>query len=416
MKRLNNITSSKTFNIVISLLVAILLWVYVVSFENEEMPFTINGIPISYIGEDDILEDRQLLISERGEQTVNVKVYGKRSVVSSFTKESFTATADLTNVTQTGKVSIPCNVEFTKGVETDNVYILEKSLSLVMVTIDKMTSRPVEVREDFQGSTAEGYLREPISFEPATVTVSGPDEIVSRIAYALVLIKRENLSKSVSGTMPYTLIDTEGKEINTDKLKLEPELVDFTVPVVKTKDVVLSVDLIEGGGAKTRDAVVNIDPHVITLSGDAETLDGINQIYLGTIDLSSFISSISQTWSIPLPNNVTNISGETEATVTVEVKGLKTKSLLTTNIELINTAEGYTPIPITQSKEVIIRGPAEIIDLVEPQNVRIVADLSGLGQALGRYSVGTKVYVDGYSEAGVVGSEYNIVVELQQIE
>jgi hypothetical protein len=34
----------------------------------------------------------------------------------------------------------------------------------------------------------------------------------------------------------------------------------------------------------------------------------------------------------------------------------------------------------------------------------------------GRYSVSTKVYIDGYSEAGVVGSDYNIVVELQKGE
>jgi hypothetical protein len=41
--------------------------------------------------------------------------------------------------------------------------------------------------------------------------------------------------------------------------------------VVKTKDVVLSVELIEGGGAKKEDAVVEIEPQVITLSGDAAT-------------------------------------------------------------------------------------------------------------------------------------------------
>jgi len=289
-------------------------------------------------------------------------------------------------------------------------------LNIVVVTIDKMTSKTGEVRENFQGSTAEGYLREPISFEPATVTVSGPGEVVSRIAYASMLIKRENLSKSVSGAMGYTLMDAEGREVKSDRLKLEPELVSFTVPVVKTKDVVLSVELIEGGGAKKEDAVVEIEPQVITLSGDAATLDGINQLYLGTVDLSSFISSFSQTYSIPLPNDVANLSGETEAVVSVTIKGLETKRLMTSKIELINAAEGYTAVPITQNKEVIIRGPAEIIDLIEPQNIRIVADLSGLGQAVGRYSVSTKVYIDGYSEAGVVGSDYNIVVELQKGE
>jgi hypothetical protein len=170
-----------------------------------------------------------------------------------------------------------------------------------------------------------------------------------------VVINRENLNKNVTGTSNYDLLDAEGHEISQDKLKLEPEQVSYTVPIVKTKDVVLSVDLIEGGGAKKKDAVVEITPSVITLSGDAATLDGINQLYLGTIDLASFVTSTTQTFSIPLPNDVTNISGETQATVNVTVKGLVTKRLITNNIELINVSEGFAAIPITQSKEVIIR-------------------------------------------------------------
>jgi YbbR domain-containing protein len=414
MKRLNKFASSKTFTIIISLVIAILLWVYVVNYENNNIPATITGIPISYIGEDDILEDRQLLVSDKIEQTVSVKVLGKRSIVSSLTKDSFIITADLTNVTQSGENNIAYTVDFVKNLNTEGVYILEKSPQILRVIIDNMTKKTVEVREDFQGSTAEGYMKEPVTFNPATVTVSGPEEVISKIEYASVLIKRENLSKSVSGTVSYDLRDADDNIISVERLSLEPELVSFYVPVVKTKDVVLSVELIEGGGAKKKDAVIEITPQVITLSGDAATLDGINQIYLGTIDLSSFISSTNQVFSIPLPNDVTNISGETEASVTVTVKGLETKRLYTTNIELINAAEGCRAIPITQSKEVVIRGPAEIIDLIEPQNIRIVADLSSLGNSKGRYSVDTRVTIDGYSEAGVVGSDYAIVVELQE--
>jgi hypothetical protein len=57
----------------------------------------------------------------------------------------------LTNVTQTGKVTY-LQVEFAKGWTGENVFILDKSLNIVVVTIDKMTSKTVEVRENFQGA------------------------------------------------------------------------------------------------------------------------------------------------------------------------------------------------------------------------------------------------------------------------
>ena len=43
-----------------------------------------------------------------------------------------------------------------------------------------------------------------------------------------------------------------------------------------------------------------------------------------------------------------------------------------------------------------------------------MGDLSSIGNAVGRYSVPTTVYVDGYSEAGVIGSDYNVVVSLEE--
>jgi YbbR domain-containing protein len=182
MKNLNKRTSSKTFNIVISLTIAVLLWFYVVNYENNDMTSTISGIPISYIGADDILEDRHLLVSDSGgkvAETVSVTVYGKRSIVSSRSRQSFTASVDLTSITSTGTIKLPCSVDFVKNLNTEGVYIIRRSPELVEVTIDKMTSKTVEVREDFKGSVAEGYMREPIIFKPETVTVSGPEEIVS---------------------------------------------------------------------------------------------------------------------------------------------------------------------------------------------------------------------------------------------
>ena len=90
--------------------------------------------------------------------------------------------------------------------------------------------------------------------------------------------------------------------------------------------------------------------------------------------------------------------------------------VITTNISFINVSEGYKPRAITQYKEVLIRGPKEIIDLIDSSNIRIVGDLADIGNAVGRYSVPTTVTIPGYREAGVIGDNYNVVVSLEVYE
>ena len=187
-----------------------------------------------------------------------------------------------------------------------------------------------------------------------------------------------------------------------------------TVPINMTKEVALAVSLVEGGGATEANAVVDISPKVLTVTGDAELLQGVNRIALGAIDLASFEQSYTVTYPIPLPNGAENLSGEKEATVTVSIRGLVTRPIITTNITFVNVSDGYEAFKVTQYKEVVIRGPAEIVALVAPDNVQLVADLSDIGNAVGRYSVPTTVYISGYSGVGVIAGNYNVVVSLEE--
>ena len=42
-----------------------------------------------------------------------------------------------------------------------------------------------------------------------------------------------------------------------------------------------------------------------------------------------------------IPNGVENLTGETDVTVNVEIRGLATKQMTVTNIEVKNVTEGY---------------------------------------------------------------------------
>ena len=134
------------------------------------------------------------------------------------------------------------------------------------------------------------------------------------------------------------------------------------------------------------------------------------------MDLSEFATAFGKTFTIPLPNDVHNLSGETEAEVEVTLKGLETKRIIATNIELNNISEGYSADTITQYKEVLIRGTEESLEDINADDVVIVVDLAGIGQAVGRYSLPGKVYVDSEENVGAVGGNYTVVVEITKDE
>ena len=416
METIDRIIKSKTFYIVISILASILLWMYVVSYENTTQTVTLTGLEVTYVGGEDILQDRNLLVTDRDIQDVTLSLLVKRSLVPQLTNDTVHVSVDLRDIRTSGTFDKAYTVTY-DGVDEDNVIILRKVPEVMRVNIDNMVTVPsVEVRGVFDGTVAEGFMLEPIVYSPETVSVSGPESLVSKISYARVVIDRENLSRTVRGTVDFTLVDKDGQPIESQEITTSVDEVEYTIPIVMVKDVGLSVKLVDGGGATENDAVVKIEPSTITLSGDAELLNGVNQLVLGTIDLASFTQSVTETFPVILPNSVNNLSGEKEAAVTVTIKGLSTKRVITTNISFANVSEGYVAKPITQYKEVVIRGPMEIIDLITGDNIFIVGDLTDIGNAVGRYSVPTTVTIPGYREAGVIGDNYNVVVSLEVYE
>ena len=175
----------------------------------------------------------------------------------------------------------------------------------------------------------------------------------------------------------------------------------------------LTVDLIPGGGATADNVTVDIEPRTLMVAGSAEILDQLDRISLGEIDLSKVFGTLTQSMTINLDPSLTNVSGTTEAKVTVTVEGLVTRTLEAGNIEIINKPSGYEITRNTQSCTVLIRGTQEAVDAVTASQVRIVADLSNLDLSTGSRTVPVKVYLDGSSEVGVVG-EYNISISVSR--
>lgn len=397
-----------------SVLIALILWMYVGKVVNPEVDGTVRSLPVTFVGQE-LLEERGLMITNGAEQTVTISVKGKRDVVNQLSSETVSVTVDVSSIAQAGTYTQAYQItpSLTGTVASSSLIITDRHPLNVEFTVAKLAVRTVPVQGSFTGSVANGYQAGEFTFSPASVEVRGEESVVNQIDYVQVVLDKTDLSETYSGDLPYTFVSFGGETLDGTDLSVSVPLIRTTLPVVQLKEVPLTVNILPGGGATADDVTYTISPQTIMVSGAADDLEPLKEVSLGNLDLSKVLGSDVLTFPISLAAELSNVSGVSEATVTISMNDLSTATLEVDNIELINIPAGCNAQSVTQSRQVQIRGEKAAVAAVTQSQLRIVADLSQAVAATGTQTVPVKVYLDGRSDVGVVG-EYNIVVSISR--
>ncbi len=397
----------------VSLLASVLLWVYVTTSEGDVTAQTFDGVRVEFRGEENLVRDG-LVKSNVSTNTVSVRLKTTRRELTKLTSDKLVAVVDVSKSTSKGRYTLAVSIQYPPGINTSLIEDVSVSPTSISFNVDKTSSKSIPLEGTFSGTLADGFAAQPIKFEPQMITISGPESELSRVAYAWVEISnRENVNRTIQIVSAYELMDEDGNIIDKTSFELNEEMVSVTVPITSTKTVPLTVDIVEGGGATNENVDISCEPASITIAGDAETLDGINKISIGTIDLTDFAVSFEDTYQIILDNNVTNVTGIKEAKVTVKIVGLETKKFNVTNITTINGPTGKKITQVTENVEVTLRGKSNVLSKIAANNIRVVADLTDIGPTTGVFEPPVKVYVDGFTGVGAIEvDKYSVYVKL----
>ncbi|MCI6488424.1 MAG: CdaR family protein, partial [Clostridiales bacterium] len=357
--RMRNLYNNRVFWMVISLLASLAIWVYITSVDSDEYKQTFRGVRVELVGEDVLRESKGLVVTDLDTNSVTVDLVGPRRVIASLDSDDIVAQVDVSKLSQAAYTSLQYTLAYPDKTDTGSIQSVRKSPETVNFMVSAQTSKTVQVRGSFEGQLAEGYTAEIPVFEPSTITIYGPEAYIKNVSYAWVTFGKENVDSTYSVETGYTLMNENGEECSTTGITCSADVVKATLPLLTKKEVLLSVDLIEGAGATSKNTKVTIEPESITLAGDSAILDGLNKITIATIDLTDFGRSFTDTFTIPLNDEIRNLTGVSEATVTVEIVGLETRNFTVKNIRCTNVAEGYAADIITESVTVTLRGPAE---------------------------------------------------------
>ena len=411
---IERLKESRWVYILLSVLLGIAFWMYIRTVQDTASDFTIYNVPVQ-ITNSRALNERGLTVAELSQDTVSVTVNAPVSVQYNLNRDNVTASVDVSSITEAGTYELNITRRLPTNVDTTGAFFpANQPDQTVTVTVDTLTTETMNVEVRLEGNVADGYQAGTPMADPETVTVSGTPDAVAQVRRVVAVLQAEDLDQSFAGSLPLVMLDADGNEITGTNVALSQDTAYVTMTVGVVKEVDLTVNLIDGGGASADNGTVTVDiqPKTITVVGTEEELSALTEISLGSIDLAQVIGTSTITMPIELSPTLENADGVTEAQVTITVSGLETRSFDVTNISVINVPEPYGADLVTTTRTVVVRGSASVLDQIDASQLRIVADLSDVA-GTGIRSVPAQVYLDASSEVGVIGT-YTISVNITQ--
>lgn len=416
------ILDSKALYVILSIIISFSAWLFVTSKDGMKDSAPFRNIPVTFAGTE-ILEGRGLMIVN-DDATASITMQAAPMVLANLSNDPPTLTADVSNITAEGSHTLSLTVGLPTGVSRNDVDVISGlNGNVVTVQVARYLRREVPVQGHFQGKTAQGYLagdKDDFLFSPATVWVSGQAELVNQVSHALVTINGEELTDTVSDKFSFQLIGASGDPLEGLDVACDVDMVYATFPIRATAEIPLEVRVAEGGGLKESDVEIQLSVPSIMVAGSREAVTAqVNEgaLTLAVIELATVRDGDELTYSIPLTDELENLSGVSTVTVTVRVKKrVEIRTFETASISVINVPEGWRADIITQVLQVEVRGTKALLDELLEENILVVADLRDITQAAGPYTVSANVYLNSAGSKSEIGelnpSSYTITISL----
>lgn len=408
----------KLLSMLLSLVIALGLWLYVVTTVSTESTETYNDISVTFDGET-VLAERNLMLTSGKNVKVDLRLTGSRGDHKKImTANDINLRVDLTKVMDPGEVEMSYKISYPNGLADDAFEIVDQYPDKISFTVEKKAHRDdVPVKITYTGSAAEGFIcdTENAVLDYPYITVIGPSSVVELIDHARIDVDLNGRTESVSENYRYTLCDAAGEPVDVEFVTTNVAEVHLDLKIHRFKDIPVELSVAYGGGATEQYTSIKIEPATVRVSGSEALLDELEKITLGSIDLSTIESNTELSFPINLPEGVTNESGVAEALVKISFNGLSTKEFEVTQINGINVPEGMEYVLVNEVLKVKLRGLTGLINTIKPEDITATIDFTDKEAGTFTYKPVITINGESYVSVGAVGS-YSISATLREAE
>lgn len=321
-----------------ALLMAFLLWLFLVSGRDVNMSKTFSRVPVDLRGVDSLTANN-LILTGGSQSTVSFRVTGSSDRIAMLSdNDGLTVTADLSGITEPGEYDLKYQVTASTSEVT-----ISKITASVPVVVDRLISKSVPVDLELSGTLQSGYVSDGYSLDPDAVTVTGPAQVLDTIVSAAADFDISDVRASTQTTLSYTLVDASGEEVKSSLLRVDTPSVRLTYIVRQRGEIPLIINATPYGFINSDLVDITLEPATIRVSGLPDVVSTLNQIDLGTLSLEQVFENEQYVYTRPLvlPNGVTSDDAVTTVRVTVTPKDVVKANIELTR-DLLPQSEDFT--------------------------------------------------------------------------
>lgn len=299
----------------ISFVIAVLLWLYIITVLDPSVDVTVKDIQLRYNNQA-VLESRGLCLVSDEDATVELTIRGSRKRIANIDSKNIYATVDLNNISRKGTFSLPISI----SIPYEYNEIVKKNPYNAEVLIDEIVRADRDVKVITTGSPANGYIAGIPTISVKTVSLEGAATMIERIANVGASLNYDDRSADIMDSESIFFIGKDGKPIDKNDqiytlVKADINTIDVECPIYKLKSVPIVVD------AKSNIGVgrykISVQPANITIYGESEILETVEEIKTESISIDNLEEEVVSA-ALVLPEGINLRDGIAEISVKIE--------------------------------------------------------------------------------------------------
>lgn len=277
---------------IISLLSAMVLWMYVMAIVDPEETKLFENIPVTITNKNE-LNERDLVIYPEQDLTTNIYVTGKLSNLKKVTKDDINVYGQINN-------PLEGNNEIYLKVSTSQRVNYDFKNPVMIVTLEKIISEDKSIKVDITGSGKNNVDNIMLQDNIDKVSVSGPRSLVNKVKRVVGTVKVNGELNDFSQSIKLEPVDANGKVV--EGIELEKDSVNVNITLLTQKTVPITLKLSDNSESGVN---YTMSQNTVTIKGKKDIVDSINDIETQPVKLSEISPGTSKDIYLQVPSGIT---------------------------------------------------------------------------------------------------------------
>lgn len=277
---------------IISLLSAMVLWMYVMAIVDPEETKLFENIPVKITNKNE-LNERDLVIYPEQDLTTNIYVTGKLSNLKKVTKDDINVYGQINN-------PLEGNNEIYLKVSTSQRVNYDFKNPVMIVTLEKIISEEKSIKVDITGSGKNNVDNIMLQDNIDKVSVSGPRSLVNKVKRVVGTVKVNGELNDFSQSIKLEPVDANGKVV--EGIELEKDSVNVNITLLTQKTVPITLKLSDNSESGVN---YTMSQNTVTIKGKKDIVDSINDIETQPVKLSEILPGTSKDIYLQVPSGIT---------------------------------------------------------------------------------------------------------------